>query len=355
MRFELDGAPALFVTAAAGLLRDQGVALQESLSRAKSADDADALHDARIRAKRLRYLLEPFQSEIEATRSLIKRLKALQDCLGELQDTRVLADLISKRLESAALERARLLHDLAYRESPEGANREEADPSGGLLALLRRLRARRDERFRELAASWLGEPGSPFFRGVETLSRYLGHWPGQIPVRRFLLKELPEPARRIRPGRIEEGWILGKSIKERVRSVHEGRRVSYWRIVELPEVPMAAVEEKLTKREFESLWPLTTRKRLERHRYVFRDGARSWTIDALPARGLVIAETATDATEETPGWIREVLAREVTGVARYEAEALARPNARPAGGAVVPFERRRSGAAGTGRSEPSGA
>jgi CHAD domain-containing protein len=52
---------------------------------------AEALHDVRIRGKKLRYLLEFFQSLYpeQAIEGLVAELKRLQDNLGDLNDYRV--------------------------------------------------------------------------------------------------------------------------------------------------------------------------------------------------------------------------------------------------------------------------
>lgn len=61
--------------------------------RIDDASPAEALHDLRKDAKRLRYLLECFGSLFDAADVgvVVKALKSLQDCLGEFQDTEVQA------------------------------------------------------------------------------------------------------------------------------------------------------------------------------------------------------------------------------------------------------------------------
>jgi CHAD domain-containing protein len=64
------------------------------VKRGRAIDDsapAEALHDMRIRGKKLRYLLEFFQSLYpeQAIRGLVAELKRLQDNLGDLNDYRV--------------------------------------------------------------------------------------------------------------------------------------------------------------------------------------------------------------------------------------------------------------------------
>ena len=53
------------------------------------------LHQARIEAKRLRYVLEPVQRQLPGSTLLMHRLEALQDLLGELHDFQVLEQTIT--------------------------------------------------------------------------------------------------------------------------------------------------------------------------------------------------------------------------------------------------------------------
>lgn len=53
-------------------------------------DDETPAHEARIAAKRLRYLLEPAAARIKLAGAMVERLKTLQDDLGELHDAHVL-------------------------------------------------------------------------------------------------------------------------------------------------------------------------------------------------------------------------------------------------------------------------
>ena len=64
----------------------------------------DELHDLRKRCKELRYLRESFGSIIAdgSHRSEIKQLKAVQDCLGEIQDTAMYVDVLTEFVSSSA-------------------------------------------------------------------------------------------------------------------------------------------------------------------------------------------------------------------------------------------------------------
>lgn len=63
--------------------------------------EAEQLHDLRKRAKTLRYMVECFASLLvdDARKSFVKRLKALQDNLGEIQDAAVHAEELQRTLE----------------------------------------------------------------------------------------------------------------------------------------------------------------------------------------------------------------------------------------------------------------
>jgi len=77
--------------ALAGLLRKELAAFREALAAVGGPDDVENAHGARIRAKRLRYLLEPLRGYEElGAREAVRTLKDLQDVLGELHDAHVL-------------------------------------------------------------------------------------------------------------------------------------------------------------------------------------------------------------------------------------------------------------------------
>ena len=310
-----------FVRATGRLIQEHADALKASLTAARSAEDADLLHRARIEAKRLRYILEPLQNELDDARPLIKRMKSLQDCLGELQDTRVMTEEISSTLENSALDEARKLRDLAL---AEGELPEAYPPQNpGLLALLKAQRTRRDRAFTDLAVAWTGNAAHAYFALVERFVEQLLLRPGgELPKRRFLLAQVPPEIRKHKSRLVREGWLPGKDIRERVRATREGRSVRYARLVErnghVPE------EEQLTRRGFDAFWSLTEGRRLECRRYEFRDGSRSWSVISIPEHKIVLAVIEGSADAPIPEPIQRELLREVTGVKKYEPEALAR-------------------------------
>lgn len=155
-------------------LRDQLVAIA-------GPDDQDACHEARITAKRIRYLLEPLVEEMPDTASIVKRFKGLQDLLGNLHDAHVLEVEIGEALEAAAAERARLVFtatldaDKAAAESSQARRRAARRPTRepGLLALALRNRERRNALFAALDSRFLHGKAARFLRQLDTLARRL--------------------------------------------------------------------------------------------------------------------------------------------------------------------------------------
>jgi CHAD domain-containing protein/CYTH domain-containing protein len=324
IRLRLDSGETSFLSATGTLLREAGVALAESLASVVSPASLDELHGSRIRAKRLRYVLEPLQGVLEDAKSLVKRTKELQDVLGEIQDARVLADTVSRELERVALEEAQRLRDLTLREggSAETSEASLAVSQHALLALLRVQRERKSRGYEELARDWLGGASEPFFRDLTELADRLRSTGAPATPRRFLLESLPEQVRRRTPRVVREGFLPGKRIRERVQSVRTGRSTRYRRIVEVEGgLPL---EENISRADFEKLWRMSDGRRLERLRYPVRDGDRLWLIDSLPAHGLAFAETAGNDDLPVPEWLEPLVVEEVTSSKKYAAEKLAR-------------------------------
>src|SRR5918999_273576 len=134
----------------AGILRRQVSELTDHLARIADADDEEEAHRARISAKRVRYLLEPFVEEIPEAGAVVKRFKVLQDLLGDLHDAHVLELEIAEALEHAAAERTRRLLEISLANEPDDkllrAERRRPHESG-LITLARFKRARRNRLF----------------------------------------------------------------------------------------------------------------------------------------------------------------------------------------------------------------
>ena len=299
-----------YVNATADVLREHADALAAILDQFESAEQAELLHDGRIEAKRLRYVLEPLVGGFPEIRPLIRSMKGLQDVLGELQDTRVLTESLSAALETSAIEDARRLREIALSEGelPE----TYVSRNAGLLELLKIQRARRDRCFAELDQTWRGAEGEAFFRELGERITSLSTWPeAGATERRFLLSALPEALRDGPATLVQDGWLPGAAIRECVSSTRTGRTTRFSRAV--TQADGSVVEEKLTRPVFEQFWPLTEGRRLETHRYE----VEGWTVVEVPARGLVLATTLAPPDASVPEALAPVLGREVTGVKKY--------------------------------------
>ena len=131
------------------------------MPRAADPGEVTALHDMRIAAKRLRYLLElfaPLFGDYAATGA--RRARELQDLIGEIHDCDVtlprVEGLIQELRERDAAELLRLAGDADDLDPALVAQAPHADAFRGLESLAVHLRARRlllFERFGELWTS----------------------------------------------------------------------------------------------------------------------------------------------------------------------------------------------------------
>jgi CHAD domain-containing protein len=175
--------PPTFAVAAADVLHQHAARLGRRLGRIGDAGDVEAAHQARISAKRLRYLADPLAHLLQARHGqappgqLAHRLKGLQDLLGELHDAHVMEAGLGEAVGEAAAERARRLLELTLEDGQADPRRLQAErrraPEPGLLALARLNRARRDRLFGELAGRWQGERAEQLLAAAEELAAAL--------------------------------------------------------------------------------------------------------------------------------------------------------------------------------------
>jgi CHAD domain-containing protein len=117
--------------------------LTSFMPKASDPDEIVALHDMRIAAKRLRYVLEVTGSCFGSyAQNAVKLVKDLQDLLGEIHDCDVQLPEVAAFLEE------RMEEDVADSKRP---NRRTY---AGLVALQVHLRARRKALFEEFLELW---------------------------------------------------------------------------------------------------------------------------------------------------------------------------------------------------------
>jgi CHAD domain-containing protein len=173
---DAEGAPALFALVAAAAITEHAADLGRRLGEVRSPDQFDEVHAARIAAKRLRYLLEPLGEGIPGGAAMVRQLRELQDLLGGLCDTRVLATDVETAVTAGGAARARRLFDLALADVDAAERRRVARVNNerpGLLAVAQRLRARRDALFTRLRTPWIRTAGADFLRDVESAAQVL--------------------------------------------------------------------------------------------------------------------------------------------------------------------------------------
>ena len=278
--------------------------LDVALERGGASGERWDLHAARIRGKRLRYLLEPARTWSASAVDLVDRMRGLQDLLGEIQDAHVLAEELEREAEKASGD-GRAVELLARR------NGERLDAlvarvrgewlAGGLASLLAQV----GEFAREFAA--LGN-------GVER-------------ERKYLLDRLPDLPSDAETLEIEQGWLPGDRLRERVRRVRGPQGEHFERAVKLGSgFERTEIEEPLARELFEALWPLTGRCRVRKRRHRVRFGELVVELDEFLDRPLALAEIEfPDGQEraELPAWLAQRVVREVTDEGAFTNLALA--------------------------------
>lgn len=141
--------------------------------------------------------------------------------------------------------------------------------------------------------------------------------------RKFLLRELPPHVRGFPVLELEQGWLPGERLRERLRRTHDEGGERFFRAVKLPAGPAGVrmeLEEQTSPELFRALWPFTAGQRVRKRRFRVPHGALVWEIDQFTDRELVLAEVELPehgAEAAIPGWLVPYVVREVTDEPGY--------------------------------------
>jgi len=315
-----------FAAAMAERARAKVAELRLSLEAVHESTDELEAHRARIVAKRLRYLLEPVDGIIPGVRPLLERLRELQDQLGALHDAHVFAPALVAATSAAVGEHARResLAVVAGGSKGRAARSVHAkDPRPGLIALGERVRVRGEAAFARVRDGWLEGQAAQFFTDADELAAALearGRAALEIE-RKYLLDKFPAEAEAAPVMEIEQGWIPGERLQERLRRVTTAGSVRWYRTVKAGTGAVRTeIEEETTREIFEAMWPLTESRRIHKQRHLVKDGDLTWEIDHFLDRELTLAEVELPSVEVLPvppEWLQGHIVREVTGAPEY--------------------------------------
>jgi CHAD domain-containing protein/CYTH domain-containing protein len=278
--------------------------LRRRLGCIEDGNSEAEIHRARIAAKHLRYLLEPFAGVITAGEAIIERLKLLQDVFGDVHDAHVFLPVLG-----AALSQARRARSTSLAQ--------------GLRSLQEALRARGAEAFAAAEREWLQPCEDAFFDEVDGATHALERRgrQGREVERKYLLRELPPAAAESPSVEIEQGYLPGERLVERLRRIRGDDGEELVRTLkEGSGLVRLEVEESVTPEVFDALWPATEPRRLRKRRYRVGDGDLTWEIDQFLDRDLVLAEVELPSAETEvtiPDWLSPSIEREVTDDPAY--------------------------------------
>jgi CYTH domain-containing protein len=289
--------------AMAETLRGAAQALRDRLSAVTPAtDEPEAAHRVRIETKRLRYLLEPVAPDVERAPQLMDRLVHLQDLLGEMHDHRMLLQEVLAESESLSL---------------------TDDDRAGLALLATTLRERETAAFATFEQEWISTGAQELFEMVHAVAADLvtRAYRDEEIERKYLLRGVPPHVLRWPAKEIEQGYLPGDRLVERLRRVQIDGTTTWFRTVKVGAgITRGEFEDETTAPVFDVMWPLTEGRRVRKRRYTVPDGEYAWEVDEFVGRDLILAEvelSAPDALVDPPAWLSPYIVREVTGEAEY--------------------------------------
>jgi len=313
--------------------------LRRQLAAVHSYTDVKRLHRARIAAKNLRYVAEPVSDLIRDGGAMIETVKLLQDVLGDLHDVHVFAAELVPATEDAAGSRARRVSEVVLADDKDDSEDERVkrararDPGPGLLGIARLLHERGMQAYAKLESDWLNDAGAAFFERVSDIAAELGRRSSHKNVEiehKYLLKRLPLAAVDAPSVEIEQGYLPGEKLVERLRRIRFADGAEKWfRTVKSGKgLERVELEEEADADVSRAMWELTQGRRVHKRRYSIRESDELvWEVDEFLDRDLVLAEVELPTSEtkvELPPWLQDVLDREVTDEPEYSNAKLAR-------------------------------
>lgn len=162
--------------AVASHLPAHGDDLRSTLDKIRSAQDENHAHEARIAAKRLRYLAEPMVPFVKKGAPMLKTLKAMQDELGALHDSHVMIREIGAAIENAeTAEASKLLTRPGGRTSRRKGESAliVSVPRDELLAVAEDVRAEARDQYRLVRKHWIRGRMRRLHRQISTFATRL--------------------------------------------------------------------------------------------------------------------------------------------------------------------------------------
>ena len=118
--------------------------------------------------------------------------------------------------------------------------------------------------------------------------------------RKYLLRSLPERVAGAESVEVDQGYLPGARINERIRRVKDSvGALTYVRTIKAGSgLERIEIEEDASREFFEAVWPLTRGARVHKRRYYVPDAGVTWEIDEfLDRQGLWLAEVELEHAE----------------------------------------------------------
>lgn len=303
----------LFADHLADCVREGIDGIRPALEAARDIDEQEHLHRLRIRLKQQRAMLAAFGDVDPTIASWHALATEGQDRLGAMRDAMLLAKRAERHHLYAIVEAAQseaLAQFAAFREQWIDAP-----------AAVMQVALAAEDALRRVARQTASRPATGDATAtpevVEGFTMPDGHGLPMEIERKYLLHGLPPRAAMAPSLRIEQGWLPGNVLRERLRrSIAPNGVVQHTRTIKLGR-PGARIEieEPVDAMLFDALWPHTIDARIRKRRHLVADGPWTWEIDVFLDRDLVLAEIELDETSrqvELPDWLAPFVVREVT-------------------------------------------